>query len=115
MRSPRLGDMLSDWERAADSDDLIRPTGPAHPETLALFGVPADLRAAAKGPAVTQYLIKLGYGNGPWRRAQAPEDQGGQDCAPANDSVWFWPFPACASKRPSPAPITGVEVPNREK
>jgi DNA segregation ATPase FtsK/SpoIIIE, S-DNA-T family len=60
-RLPRVGDVLNDWERSADSDDLIRRQGRLIQETLALFGVPADFEGAYKGPSVTQYLIKPGY------------------------------------------------------
>ena len=60
-RLPRLEEMLNNWERHSDSDDLIRDQGRMIQETLALFGVPADFEGAYKGPAVTQYLIKPGY------------------------------------------------------
>ncbi len=60
-RLPRIPDMLNNWERSADSDDLIRKQGRLIQETLALFGVPADFEGAYKGPSVTQYLIKPGY------------------------------------------------------
>ena len=60
-RLPKLPDMLNDWERQVDSDDLIRRQGRLIQETLSLFGVPADFEGAYKGPSVTQYLIKPGY------------------------------------------------------
>src|SRR5690606_2359928 len=40
-RLPRLSDILTDWERQVDSDEIIRNQGRLIQETLALFGVPA--------------------------------------------------------------------------
>ncbi|MCB0070046.1 MAG: DNA translocase FtsK 4TM domain-containing protein [Caldilineaceae bacterium] len=115
-RLPRLGDMLSDWERAADSDDLIRQQGRLIQETLALFGVPADFEGAYKGPAVTQYLIKPGY----VERTVAGERKRqkikvAKIAALANDLALALAAPSVRIEAPIPGTnYVGVEVPNRE-
>ncbi|MEZ4611787.1 MAG: FtsK/SpoIIIE domain-containing protein [Caldilineaceae bacterium] len=99
--------MLSDWSGPLTAT-IHPPTGPAHPRDAGSSSAcRADFEGAYKGPAVTQYLIKPGYVERPWRAS-----------ASARRSRWprlqpwptIWPpalaVSACASKRPSPAPIT---------
>lgn len=115
-RLPRLGDMLSDWERQVDSDDLIRRQGRLIQETLGLFGVPADFEGAYKGPSVTQYLIKPGY----TERASRGETQRvkvkvSKIASLANDLALALAAPSVRIEAPIPGTnYVGIEVPNHE-
>ena len=113
---PRLDDMLADWERSADNDDVIRDQGRLIQETLALFGVPADFEGAYKGPAVTQYLVKPGYIErtiGGERKRQKVKVS--KIAALANDLALALAAPTVRIEAPIPGTsYVGVEVPNRE-
>ena len=113
---PRLGDMLKDWERHSDSDELIRRQGRAIQETLALFGVPADFEGAYKGPSVTQYLIKPGYVErtvqGETKRIKVKVSK---IAALSNDLALALAAPTVRIEAPIPGTgYVGVEVPNQE-
>ncbi len=115
-RLPRLEDMLSDWERRSDSDDLIRQQGRLIQETLALFGVPADFEGAYKGPSVTQYLIKPGYVErtvqGERKRIKVKVSK---IAGLANDLALALSAPNVRIEAPIPGTgYVGVEVPNQE-
>jgi S-DNA-T family DNA segregation ATPase FtsK/SpoIIIE len=113
---PRITDMLQDWERRADSDELIRQQGRAIQETLALFGVPADFEGAYKGPSVTQYLIKPGYVErtvqGEVKRIKVKV---AKIAGLANDLALALAAPSVRIEAPIPGTnYVGVEVPNQE-
>ena len=115
-RLPRLDDMLKNWERHSDSDDLIRQQGRMIQETLALFGVPADFEGAYKGPAVTQYLIKPGYVErtvqGEVKRLKVKV---AKIAGLANDLALALAAPSVRIEAPIPGTTyVGVEVPNQE-
>ncbi|MCB0125717.1 MAG: hypothetical protein KDE58_25860, partial [Caldilineaceae bacterium] len=115
-RLPRVSDMLSDWERRSDSDDLIREQGRLIQETLALFGVPADFEGAYKGPSVTQYLIKPGYVErtvrGERKRIKVKVSK---IAGLANDLALALAAPSVRIEAPIPGTgYVGVEVPNHE-
>lgn len=115
-RLPRLEDMLGDWERRSDSDDLIRQQGRLIQETLALFGVPADFEGAYKGPSVTQYLIKPGYVErtvqGERKRIKVKVSK---IAGLANDLALALAAPNVRIEAPIPGTgYVGVEVPNHE-
>lgn len=113
---PRLEDMLNDWDRRVDSDDLIRSQGRLIQETLGLFGVPADFEGAYKGPSVTQYLIKPGYVTrtvrGEERRVKVKVSK---IAGLANDLALALAAPSVRIEAPVPGTnYVGVEVPNHE-
>jgi len=115
-RLPKLDDMLRNWERHSDSDDLIRQQGRMIQETLALFGVPADFEGAYKGPAVTQYLIKPGYVErtvqGEVKRLKVKV---AKIAGLANDLALALAAPSVRIEAPIPGTTyVGVEVPNQE-
>lgn len=115
-RLPRLEDMLKNWERHSDSDDLIRQQGRMIQDTLALFGVPADFEGAYKGPAVTQYLIKPGYlertVQGEVKRIKVKV---AKIAGLANDLALALAAPSVRIEAPIPGTnYVGVEVPNQE-
>ncbi len=115
-RLPRLEDMLKNWERHSDSDDLIRQQGRMIQETLALFGVPADFEGAYKGPTVTQYLIKPGYVErtvqGEVKRIKVKV---AKIAGLANDLALALAAPSVRIEAPIPGTnYVGVEVPNHE-
>lgn len=115
-RLPRLDEMLNNWERHSDSDDLIRQQGRMIQETLALFGVPADFEGAYKGPAVTQYLIKPGYVErtvqGEVKRLKVKV---AKIAGLANDLALALAAPSVRIEAPIPGTTyVGVEVPNQE-
>lgn len=115
-RLPRIEDMLSDWERRSDSDDLIRQQGRLIQETLSLFGVPADFEGAYKGPSVTQYLIKPGYVErtvqGERKRIKVKVSK---IAGLANDLALALSAPNVRIEAPIPGTgYVGVEVPNQE-
>jgi S-DNA-T family DNA segregation ATPase FtsK/SpoIIIE len=115
-RLPRLHEMLKDWERHADSDELIRQQGRTIQETLALFGVPADFEGAYKGPSVTQYLIKPGYlertVQGEVKRMKIKVSK---IASLANDLALALAAPSVRIEAPIPGTnYVGVEVPNQE-
>jgi S-DNA-T family DNA segregation ATPase FtsK/SpoIIIE len=115
-RLPRIPDMLSDWERRTDSDDLIRDQGRLIQETLALFGVPADFEGAYKGPSVTQYLIKPGYVErtirGERKRIKVKVSK---IAGLANDLALALSASSVRIEAPIPGTgYVGVEVPNQE-
>jgi len=115
-RLPRLDDMLNNWERHSDSDDLIRQQGRMIQETLALFGVPADFEGAYKGPTVTQYLIKPGYVErtvqGEVKRIKVKV---AKIAGLANDLALALAAPSVRIEAPIPGTnYVGVEVPNHE-
>lgn len=115
-RLPTLGDMLSDWERRTDSDELIRDQGRLIQETLALFGVPADFEGAYKGPSVTQYLIKPGYVErtvrGERKRIKVKVSK---IAGLANDLALALAAPSVRIEAPIPGTgYVGIEVPNHE-
>lgn len=115
-RLPRLDEMLKNWERHSDSDDLIRQQGRMIQETLALFGVPADFEGAYKGPAVTQYLIKPGYVErtvqGEVKRLKVKV---AKIAGLANDLALALAAPSVRIEAPIPGTTyVGVEVPNQE-
>lgn len=115
-RLPRLSDMLNNWERSADSDDLIRKQGRLIQETLALFGVPADFEGAYKGPSVTQYLIKPGYIERNVRgEVQRVKVKVSKIAGLANDLALALAAPSVRIEAPIPGTnYVGVEVPNTE-
>ncbi len=113
---PKLEEMLLDWDRQVDSDDLIRRQGRLIQETLALFGVPADFEGAFKGPSVTQYLIKPGYiertVKGEVKRVKVKVSK---IAALANDLALALAAPSVRIEAPIPGTnYVGVEVPNQE-
>ncbi|GIV78238.1 MAG: DNA translocase FtsK [Litorilinea sp.] len=113
---PKLSEMLLDWDRQVDSDDLIRRQGRLIQETLALFGVPADFEGAYKGPSVTQYLIKPGYiertVKGEVKRVKVKVSK---IAALANDLALALAAPSVRIEAPIPGTnYVGVEVPNQE-
>jgi len=115
-RLPQVGDMLSDWERRTDSDDLIRDQGRLIQETLSLFGVPADFEGAYKGPSVTQYLIKPGYVErtvrGERKRIKVKVSK---IAGLANDLALALSASSVRIEAPIPGTgYVGVEVPNQE-
>ena len=115
-RLPRLDEMLSDWERRTDSDDLIRQQGRIIQETLALFGVPADFEGAYKGPSVTQYLIKPGYiertVQGEVKRFKVKVSK---IASLSNDLALALAAPSVRIEAPIPGTnYVGIEVPNHE-
>ncbi|MBX3010309.1 MAG: hypothetical protein KF832_02335 [Caldilineaceae bacterium] len=115
-RLPRLDDLLNNWERHSDNDDLIRQQGRMIQETLALFGVPADFEGAYKGPAVTQYLIKPGYVErtvqGEVKRIKVKV---AKIAGLANDLALALAAPTVRIEAPIPGTTyVGVEVPNQE-
>jgi S-DNA-T family DNA segregation ATPase FtsK/SpoIIIE len=115
-RIPKLEEMLRNWERHSDSDDLIRQQGRMIQETLALFGVPADFEGAYKGPAVTQYLIKPGYVErtvqGEVKRLKVKV---AKIAGLANDLALALAAPSVRIEAPIPGTTyVGVEVPNQE-
>jgi S-DNA-T family DNA segregation ATPase FtsK/SpoIIIE len=115
-RLPRLDDMLGDWERRSDSDDLIRQQGRIIQETLSLFGVPTEFEGAYKGPSVTQYLIKPGYVErtvqGETKRFKVKV---AKIAALANDLALALAAPTVRIEAPIPGTnYVGVEVPNHE-
>ncbi|MDI9548212.1 MAG: DNA translocase FtsK 4TM domain-containing protein [Chloroflexota bacterium] len=115
-RLPNMHDMLNDWERQVDSDDLIRRQGRLIQETLSLFGVPADFEGAYKGPSVTQYLIKPGYVERTVRgETQRVKVKVSKIAGLANDLALA--LAASSVRIEAPVPGTsyvGVEVPNHE-
>jgi S-DNA-T family DNA segregation ATPase FtsK/SpoIIIE len=115
-RLPNMHDMLNDWARQVDSDDLIRRQGRLIQETLALFGVPADFEGAYKGPSVTQYLIKPGYVERTVRgETQRVKVKVSKIAGLANDLALA--LAASSVRIEAPVPGTnyvGVEVPNHE-
>lgn len=115
-RLPRIGDILTDWERQVDSDDIIRKQGRLIQETLALFGVPADFEGAYKGPSVTQYLIKPGYIERTVRgEAQRVKVKVSKIAALANDLALALAASSVRIEAPIPGTsYVGVEVPNQE-
>lgn len=115
-RVPRISDMLNNWERSADSDDLIRRQGRLIQETLALFGVPADFEGAYKGPSVTQYLIKPGYIERNTRgETQRVKVKVAKIAGLANDLALALAAPSVRIEAPIPGTnYVGVEVPNTE-
>lgn len=115
-RLPRLPDMLNNWERSADSDDLIRKQGRLIQETLALFGVPADFEGAYKGPSVTQYLIKPGYIERTTRgETQRVKVKVSKIAGLSNDLALALAAPSVRIEAPIPGTnYVGVEVPNTE-
>jgi S-DNA-T family DNA segregation ATPase FtsK/SpoIIIE len=115
-RVPRISDMLNNWERSADSDDLIRRQGRLIQETLALFGVPADFEGAYKGPSVTQYLIKPGYIERNTRgETQRVKVKVAKIAGLANDLALALAAPSVRIEAPIPGTnYVGVEVPNSE-
>ncbi len=115
-RLPQVGDMLSDWERRTDSDDLIRDQGRLIQETLALFGVPADFEGAYKGPSVTQYLIKPGYVERMVRGEQKRiKVKVSKIAGLANDLSLALSASSVRIEAPIPGTgYVGVEVPNQE-
>jgi len=115
-RLPRLEELLNNWERHSDSDDLIRQQGRMIQETLSLFGVPADFEGAYKGPAVTQYLIKPGYVErtvqGEIKRIKVKV---AKIAGLANDLALALAAPSVRIEAPIPGTnYVGVEVPNQE-
>ncbi|MCC6458509.1 MAG: DNA translocase FtsK [Caldilineaceae bacterium] len=115
-RLPRISDMLENWERSADSDDLIRKQGRLIQETLALFGVPADFEGAYKGPSVTQYLIKPGYTERNTRgETQRVKVKVSKIAGLSNDLALALAAPSVRIEAPIPGTnYVGVEVPNSE-
>ncbi len=113
---PAMTDMLSDWERRTDSDDLIRDQGRLIQETLALFGVPADFEGAYKGPSVTQYLIKPGYVERTLKgETQRTKVKVAKIAGLSNDLALALAAPSVRIEAPIPGTsYVGVEVPNRE-
>lgn len=115
-RLPRIQEVLQDWQRQVDSDDLIRRQGRLIQETLALFGVPADFEGAYKGPSVTQYLIKPGYlernVRGETRRVKVKVSK---IAGLASDLALALAAPSVRIEAPIPGTsYVGVEVPNQE-
>lgn len=115
-RLPRAGDILRDWERHTDDDNLIRQQGRIIQETLALFGVPADFEGAYKGPSVTQYLIKPGYiertVQGEVKRIKVKV---AKIAGLANDLALALAAPSVRIEAPIPGTsYVGIEVPNQE-
>ena len=115
-RLPRVQEMLNNWERSADSDDLIRKQGRLIQETLALFGVPADFEGAYKGPSVTQYLIKPGYIERNTRgETQRVKVKVAKIAGLSNDLALALAAPSVRIEAPIPGTnYVGVEVPNSE-
>ncbi len=115
-RLPNKHDMLNDWERQVDSDDLIRRQGRLIQETLSLFGVPADFEGAYKGPSVTQYLIKPGYVERTVRgETQRVKVKVSKIAGLANDLALALAAPSVRIEAPVPGTnYVGVEVPNHE-
>lgn len=115
-RLPQLDDMLDDWERQVDSDDLIRRQGRLIQETLSLFGVPADFEGAYKGPSVTQYLIKPGYVERTIRgEQQRVKVKVSKIAGLANDLALALAASSVRIEAPIPGTnYVGVEVPNQE-
>lgn len=115
-RLPRVADMLNNWERSADSDDLIRKQGRLIQETLALFGVPADFEGAYKGPSVTQYLIKPGYIERNTRgETQRVKVKVAKIAGLSNDLALALAASSVRIEAPIPGTnYVGVEVPNSE-
>jgi S-DNA-T family DNA segregation ATPase FtsK/SpoIIIE len=115
-RLPRLNEMLNDWERQVDGDDIIRKQGRLIQETLALFGVPADFEGAYKGPSVTQYLIKPGYIERTLRgETQRVKVKVSKIAALANDLALALAASSVRIEAPIPGTsYVGVEVPNQE-
>lgn len=115
-RLPAIAEMLSDWERRSDSDELIRDQGRLIQETLALFGVPADFEGAYKGPTVTQYLIKPGYVERTIRGEQKrTKVKVSKIAGLANDLALALAAPNVRIEAPIPGTsYVGVEVPNQE-
>ncbi len=113
---PRLGDMLNDWERRTDSDDLIRQQGRIIQDTLEQFGVPADFEGAYKGPSVTQYLIRPGYVERNIKGEQTRiKVKVAKIAALSNDLALALAAPSVRIEAPIPGTnYVGVEVPNRE-
>ncbi|MEZ4868437.1 MAG: DNA translocase FtsK [Caldilineaceae bacterium] len=115
-RLPRLEELLNNWERHSESDDLIRQQGRLIQETLALFGVPADFEGAYKGPSVTQYLIKPGYVErtvqGEVKRIKVKVSK---IAGLSNDLALALAAPSVRIEAPIPGTnYVGVEVPNHE-
>ena len=115
-RLPRLDDMLINYKREVDSDDLIRKQGRLIQETLALFGVPADFEGAYKGPSVTQYLIKPGYTERNNRgETQRVKVKVSKIAGLSNDLALALAAPSVRIEAPIPGTnYVGVEVPNTE-
>ncbi len=113
---PRIADMLNDWERRTDSDDLIRQQGRIIQDTLEQFGVPADFEGAYKGPSVTQYLIRPGYVERNIKGEQTRiKVKVAKIAALANDLALALAAPSVRIEAPIPGTnYVGVEVPNRE-
>lgn len=115
-RLPRASDILRDWERHTDDDNVIRQQGRIIQETLALFGVPADFEGAYKGPSVTQYLIKPGYVErtvqGEVKRIKVKV---AKIAGLANDLALALAAPSVRIEAPIPGTnYVGIEVPNQE-
>ena len=115
-RLPEVGDMLSDWDRRLDSDELIRRQGRLIQETLALFGVPADFEGAYKGPSVTQYLIKPGYVERNVKgEAKRIKVKVSKIAALTNDLALALAASSVRIEAPIPGTnYVGIEVPNQE-
>lgn len=115
-RLPQLNDMLNDWERQVDSDEVIRRQGRLIQETLGLFGVPADFEGAYKGPSVTQYLIKPGYVERTIRgEQQRVKVKVSKIAGLANDLALALAASSVRIEAPIPGTnYVGVEVPNQE-
>lgn len=115
-RLPNPNDILNNWERRVDSDDMIRKQGRMIQETLALFGVPADFEGAYKGPSVTQYLIKPGYVERTIRgETQRVKVKVSKIAGLANDLALALAAPSVRIEAPIPGTsYVGVEVPNTE-
>jgi DNA segregation ATPase FtsK/SpoIIIE, S-DNA-T family len=113
---PRFDDMLNDWDRHVESDDLIRSQGRLIQETLGLFGVPADFEGAYKGPSVTQYLIKPGYVERTVRGEQTRvKIKVSKIASLSNDLALALAAPSVRIEAPVPGTnYVGVEVPNHE-
>ncbi len=113
---PAIDDMLANWDRQVESDDLIRDQGRLIQETLSLFGVPTDFEGAYKGPSVTQYLIKPGYVErivrGEDRRVKVKVSK---IAGLGNDLALALAAPSVRIEAPVPGTnYVGIEVPNQE-
>ena len=115
-RSPKLDDMLQNWDRRTESDERIRQQGRLIQETLSLFGVPADFEGAYKGPSVTQYLIKPGYVERNIKgEQQRIKVKVAKIAGLSNDLALALAAPSVRIEAPIPGTsYVGVEVPNLE-
>jgi len=110
-------DLLDEAEQPGLSDEEVREKSRIIVETLAQFGLPAQVVEVRRGPTVTQFGVAPGFTErtGPNGKRRPHKVRVSQIAALANDLALALAAPSLRVEAPVPGrSVVGVEVPNEE-